>query len=72
MSSFHLTTLLTKTTAPQNDIALSYRKVRGLYYPAVVFAATIRILLIVYYDYTNRIGELNLKYDILSYIEDTK
>ena len=32
---------LTKTTAAQNDVALSYRIVRGLYLLAVVFAATI-------------------------------
>ena len=29
--------LLTKTTAAQNGVALSYRKVRGLYFLAVVF-----------------------------------
>ena len=33
--------LLTKTTAARNEIALSYHKVRGLYFLAVVFAATI-------------------------------
>ena len=36
--------LLTKTTAAQNEVALSYHKVRGLYIPAVVFAATIGTL----------------------------
>ena len=35
------TILLTKTTAVQNEVALSYHKVRGLYFLAVVFAATI-------------------------------
>ena len=33
--------LLTKTTAAQNEGALSYRGVRGLYFLAVVFATTI-------------------------------
>ena len=33
--------LLTKTTAAQNDVALSYHRVRGLYFLPVVFAATI-------------------------------
>ena len=33
-------TVLTKTTAAQNEVALSY-KVRGLYFLAVVFEATI-------------------------------
>ena len=32
---------LTKTTAPQNGVALSYRKVRGLYFLAVVFVSRI-------------------------------
>ena len=36
-----MTILLTKTTAAQNEVELSYYKVRGLYYLAVVFAATI-------------------------------
>ena len=31
--------LLTKTTAAQNDVALSYHRLRGLYFLAVVFAA---------------------------------
>ena len=35
------TILLTKTAAAQNEVALSYHKVRGLYFLAVVFAATI-------------------------------
>ena len=34
-------TLLTKITAAQNEVALSYRKVRGLYFLAVAFAGTI-------------------------------
>ena len=36
-----LSILLTKTKASQNDVALSYRRVRGLYFLAVAFAATI-------------------------------
>ena len=32
---------LTKTTAAQNAVALSYHKMRGLYFLAVVFATTI-------------------------------
>ena len=40
--------LLTKTTAAQNDVALSYHRVRGLYFPAVIFAATI-IKIVRYY-----------------------
>ena len=35
------TILLTKTTAAQNEDALSYHRVRGLYFQAVVFVATI-------------------------------
>ena len=34
---------LTKTTAAQNEVALSYHRVRGLYFLAVVFAVTIDI-----------------------------
>ena len=33
--------LLIKTTAAQNEVALSYHSMRGLYFLAVVFAATI-------------------------------
>ena len=33
--------LLTKTTAAQNEVALSYYRVRGLYFLAVAFAATL-------------------------------
>ena len=36
-----ITILLTKTTAPKNEVALSYHSVRGLYFLAVVFATTI-------------------------------
>ena len=32
--------LLTKTTAAQNEVALSYHRARGLYFLAVVFVAT--------------------------------
>ena len=35
--------LLTKTTAAGNEDALSYLRVRGLYFLAVVFAATINV-----------------------------
>ena len=33
--------LLTKTTASQNEVALSYHKVRGVYFMVVVFVAII-------------------------------
>ena len=33
--------LLTKTTAAENEAALSYHRVRGLYFQAVVFVAII-------------------------------
>ena len=33
--------LATKTTAALNEVALSYHRLRGLYFLAVVFAATI-------------------------------
>ena len=36
-----LTILLTKTTAVQNDVALSYHRVRGLYFLEVVFVRSI-------------------------------
>ena len=36
-----LTIHLTKTTAAQNEVALSYRSVRGLYFLAVVFVISI-------------------------------
>ena len=36
--------LLTKTTAAQIEVALSYQRVRGLYFLTVVFAVTIAIL----------------------------
>ena len=35
------TILLTKITAAQNEVALSYHRVRGLYFLAAIFAATI-------------------------------
>ena len=35
------TILLTKTTASQNEVALSYHNVRGLYFLAFVFVGTI-------------------------------
>ena len=38
--------LFTKTTAAQNEVALSYHSVRGLYVLAVVFAATIATFLL--------------------------
>ena len=40
--------LLTKTTAAQNEVALSYHRVRGLYFLAVVFVATIVLVLYLY------------------------
>ena len=33
--------LLTKTTAAQNEVALGYHRLRGLYFLAVVFVTTI-------------------------------
>ena len=36
-----LTILLTKTIAAQNEVALSYHKVRALYFLAVVFVRSI-------------------------------
>ena len=35
------TILLTKTTAAQNEVALNYNILRGLYFLAVVFVANI-------------------------------
>ena len=35
------TIVLMKITVTQNEVALSYHKVRGLYFVAVIFAATI-------------------------------
>ena len=35
--------LLTKITAEQNEVTLSYHNVRGLYFLAVVFVATIDV-----------------------------
>ena len=41
---FRIFILLTKTTAVQNEAALSYRSVRGLYFLAVVFVRSIGVL----------------------------
>ena len=38
----------TKTTAAQNEVALSYRRVRGLYFLAVVFVAPLEKLYVKY------------------------
>ena len=43
MYCLQLTILLTKTTAAQKEDALSYYKVRGLYFLAVVFAYKLTI-----------------------------
>ena len=48
VARWYYTILLTKTTAAQNEVALSYRSVRGLYFLAVVFAATIQITILVF------------------------
>ena len=40
------TIILTKTTAAQIEVALSYHRVRGLYFMAVIFAATIKFILL--------------------------
>ena len=37
----YITIFLTKTTAAQNEVALGYHRLRGLYFPAAVFATTI-------------------------------
>ena len=37
------TILLTITTVAQNEVALGYHRLRGLYFLAVVFAATISV-----------------------------
>ena len=53
--SFHhdttTTIRLTKITAAQNEVALSYHRVRGLYFLAVVFAATITSTRYVFFLY---------------------
>ena len=51
------TILLTKTTAAQNEVALSYHRVRGLYFLAVVFATTV-----IYNSYTvkNRLADIKM------------
>ena len=38
--------LLTKITAAQNEVALRYHRVRGLYFLAVIFATTIVVITI--------------------------
>ena len=43
-------TLLTKTTTTQTEDALSYYRVRGLYFLAVVFATTILLILLAIID----------------------
>ena len=53
--------LLTKTTALQNEVALSYHRVRGLYFLAVVFAANVVHLVLRYrYHFLNSI--VRIKY----------
>ena len=52
--------LLTKTTAAQNEVALSYQRVRGLYFLAFVFAA-----IIVHIEYYKEIYILILNYNNL-------
>ena len=42
--SFKDSILLTKTTAAQNEVVLGYHRVRGLYFLAVIFAATMVII----------------------------
>ena len=46
----NLILLLTKITVAQNEVALSYHRVRGLYFLVVVFAATIYLLLACIYN----------------------
>ena len=43
------TILITKITVAQNEVALSYNRVHGLYFLAVIFAASI-------IEYYNRYG----------------
>ena len=40
---YNILTLLTKITAAQKEVALSYHRVRGLYFLVVIVAATIVI-----------------------------
>ena len=42
-SILNISILLTKITAPQNEAALSYYRVRGLYFLAVIFEAAIML-----------------------------
>ena len=46
--------LPTKTAAAQNEVALSYHNVRGLYFLRVVFAATIVFLYFLLLDVKKR------------------
>ena len=43
------TILLTKTTAAQNEAALSYHRLRGLYFLAVVFVRSRTCIYIIHY-----------------------
>ena len=43
--------LLIKLTAAQNEVALSYHRVRGLYFLSVIFAGTVLTILILYLLY---------------------
>ena len=43
-------TLLTKTTAARNEVALSYHNVRGLYFLAVIFVGTILYIHTILYN----------------------
>ena len=52
------TILLTKTTAAQNEAALSYHKVRGLYFLAVAFVVTIG-------GYQSKLGVITSGYILL-------
>ena len=47
------TIVLTKTTAAQNEVALSYRRVRGLYFLAVVFMRSINVIVFTEYRRPN-------------------
>ena len=38
--------LLTRTNVAQNEVALSYHRVRSLYFLAVIFAVTLRLWII--------------------------
>ena len=54
-----------KTTAARNGVALSYHRVRGLYFLAVVFAATINTTVRYNYKlYSNRKKKANKTSDL--------